>query len=67
MVTDFYGPDCDVKESPYIVNCNFSLTYDMLNHLYENKLKKPVIGEKLTGEVSIINNYIWFYTILKYN
>ena len=51
MVTDFYGPGCDVEESPYIVNCNFNLAYDMLNHLYENKLEKPQLDYKLTGEV----------------
>jgi hypothetical protein len=57
MVTDFYGPDCDVEESPYIVNCNYDLAFDMLNHLYENKLEKPNLGQNLTGEVKRNTNF----------
>ena len=36
QVTDDYGNKCNFLGSPFINNCNYSTTYNMLQHIYGN-------------------------------
>ncbi|CAF1146030.1 unnamed protein product [Rotaria sp. Silwood1] len=62
--TETFGGKCAIPNlDNYINNCNFSLAYDLLNHLHGNHLIKPVPGFKtpLIGQMLLFDQEAFMY------
>ncbi|CAF2710932.1 unnamed protein product [Rotaria sp. Silwood2] len=62
--TETFGGKCAIPNlDTYINNCNFSLAYDLLNHLHGNHLIKPESGFKtpLVGQMILFDQEAFMY------
>ncbi|CAF1506109.1 unnamed protein product [Rotaria magnacalcarata] len=64
FLTETYGGSCAIPNlDTYINNCNFSLAYDLLNHLHGNHLIKPRSGfvTPLLGQMILFDQEAFMY------